>query len=111
GGDLAIRASGGDQARDRLLLRREIGPRAALAPDRLEPARLELSLAALLRRARAELGQQIERAGQLVGGRAPAAVAAQELPVGEPDQRVLVGHPERLDVLARAPERRLGLLA
>src|SRR4051812_39994565 len=39
GGDLAVGPAGGHEPGDRLLLRREVGPRAALAPDRLEPAR------------------------------------------------------------------------
>src|SRR3954453_17186517 len=91
--DLAIRHAGRGQLRDDPLLRRELEAVARRSLRRLQPAGRELALAAFERRQRMKLYEPPARSAELVGGRAPLPLAAQELAVRELGECELVRHP------------------
>src|SRR3954462_9330093 len=101
--DLAIRHAGSGQLRDHPFLRLDVGAVARRSLRRLQPAGRELALAALERRQRTELDEPPARSAELVGGRAPLPLAAQELAVCELGECELVRKAKGIAALERVP--------
>ena len=108
-GHLAVGVPGGDELRDRDLLRRERARVVAL--EAAEAGGAELAVAARDGGRGLELLERGAGGEDEVGGAAAAALAAQELAEREPRLRELVRAVERFRELDRGGERALGGVA